>query len=52
MAKRVALQQGQVMATDGLFAEAKEHLAGFLLLECKGIKRDPSQRRRRASCAA
>ncbi len=39
MAKRVALEQDQVMATDGPFAEAKEQLAGFFLVECESIER-------------
>ena len=39
MAKRVALDQDQVNATDGPFAEAKEQLAGFFLLECESIER-------------
>jgi hypothetical protein len=39
MAKRVALDQDQVMATDGPFAEAKEQLAGFFLVECESIER-------------
>jgi len=39
MAKCVALEQDQVMATDGPFAEAKEQLAGFFLVECESIER-------------
>ncbi len=38
-AKRVALQQDPLMVTDGPFAEAKEHLAGFYLLECESMDR-------------
>ena len=29
----------EVMTTDGPFAEVKEHLAGFILVECDGIER-------------
>jgi hypothetical protein len=39
MGKRVALEQDQVMATDGPFAEAKEQLAGFFLVECESMER-------------
>ncbi len=39
MAKRVALQHDQLMLTDGPFAEAKELLAGFYLLECESMDR-------------
>lgn len=38
-AKTVTLQDGQAMASDGPFAEAKEHLAGFYLVECESIER-------------
>jgi hypothetical protein len=34
LAKRVTTRDGQTMTTDGPFAEVKEHLAGFLLVEC------------------
>ena len=37
--KRVILQDGKAMASDGPFAEAKEHLAGFYLVECESIER-------------
>lgn len=33
-AKRVATRDGEIVATDGPFAEVKEHLAGFYLVEC------------------
>ena len=33
-AKRVTVRDGAVLATDGPFAEVKEHLAGFYLVEC------------------
>jgi hypothetical protein len=38
-AKRVVVRDGQTMATDGPFAEVKEHLAGFYLIECESIDR-------------
>jgi hypothetical protein len=34
LAKRVTTRNGQTMTTDGPFAEVKEHLAGFYLVEC------------------
>jgi hypothetical protein len=36
---RVSVSEGQTMTTDGPFAEAKELLAGFILLECDGLER-------------
>lgn len=39
LAKRVGVREGQVMTSDGPFAEAKEHLAGFFLVECESIER-------------
>ena len=33
-AKRVTVRDGQTMTTDGPFAEVKEHLAGFYLVDC------------------
>lgn len=38
-AKRVTLSDGVVSATDGPFAEVKEHLAGFYLVECESEER-------------
>jgi hypothetical protein len=38
-AKRVALREGRTMTSDGPFAEAKEHLAGFYLIECESMER-------------
>jgi hypothetical protein len=38
-AKHVSVRDGQAMTTDGPFAEAKEHLAGFYLVECDSIER-------------
>jgi hypothetical protein len=37
LAKRVMVRDGETVATDGPFAEVKEHLAGFYLIECDGI---------------
>ena len=39
LAKRVTARDGQAMTTDGPFAEVKEHLAGFFLVECESIER-------------
>jgi hypothetical protein len=39
LTKRVAVQDGRTMITDGPFAEAKELLAGFFLIECESIER-------------
>jgi hypothetical protein len=38
-AKRVAVRDGQTLSSDGPFAEVKEHLAGFYLLECETQER-------------
>ena len=38
-AKRVLVRDGRAMATDGPFAEVKEHLAGFYLLELASEER-------------
>lgn len=35
LARRVSVREGQAMSTDGPFAEVKEQLAGFFLLECE-----------------
>jgi len=37
--KRVAVSEGRTVTTDGPFAEAKEQLAGFFLLDCESIER-------------
>lgn len=39
LAKRVSVREGRAMTTDGPFAEAKEHLAGFYLIECQSVER-------------
>jgi hypothetical protein len=36
---RVSVRDGQVVTSDGPFAEAKELLAGFYLLECESLDR-------------
>ena len=38
-AKVVSVRDGEVIATDGPYAEVKEHLAGFYLIECESIDR-------------
>jgi hypothetical protein len=37
--KRVRLDEGRTLTTDGPFAEAKEHLAGFYVLNVAGEER-------------
>ena len=39
LARRVTLRDGQTLVSDGPFAEAKEVLAGFFLLECHSAER-------------
>lgn len=39
LAVRIAAPAAQPLATDGPFAEAKEQLAGFFLVECDSIER-------------
>jgi hypothetical protein len=39
LAKRVLVQQGRTVTSDGPFAEAKELLAGFFLLDCETPER-------------
>lgn len=39
MAKRVSLHEGQPMTTDGPFAEVKELVAGFYVVDCENIER-------------
>lgn len=38
-AVRVRLRDGETMTTDGPFAEVKEQLAGFYLVECASLER-------------
>lgn len=37
--KRVTVRDGRTIASDGPFAEAKEHLAGFYLVDCASMDR-------------
>lgn len=39
LAKQITVRDGQAMTTDGPFAELKEHLAGFFLVECESAER-------------
>jgi len=39
LATQVTVQDGQTMTSDGPYAEVKEHLAGFYLIECDSIDR-------------
>jgi hypothetical protein len=39
LTKRVSVREGQTLTSDGPFAEAKELLAGFFLLECQSAER-------------
>jgi hypothetical protein len=39
LGKRIAVREGQTVATDGPFAEAKEELAGFFLVDCASPER-------------
>jgi hypothetical protein len=38
-AKTVVQREGRIVTTDGPFAETKEHLAGFYLVECENMER-------------
>ena len=38
-AQHVTVRDGQTIASDGPFAEVKEQLAGFFLLECDSMER-------------
>jgi hypothetical protein len=46
LAKRICVREGQVMASDGPFAEAKEHLAGFSRRMREHRARRPDRRAR------
>lgn len=37
--KKVSVHDGRVVSSDGPFAEVKEHLAGFFLLDCDSEER-------------
>ena len=39
LTRRVSVRDGQTVTTDGPYAEAKELLAGFFLLDCDGPER-------------
>jgi hypothetical protein len=39
LAKRVSVRDGQTLTSDGPFAEAKEVLGGFFLLDCESVER-------------
>ena len=39
LTKRVSVRDGQTLTSDGPFAEVKELLAGFFLLECQSLDR-------------
>ncbi len=39
LAKQVLVRDGRTLTSDGPFAESKEHLAGFYLIECDSIER-------------
>jgi hypothetical protein len=39
LAKRVTVHGGEVITSDGPFAEAKEYLAGLFLVECDSMDR-------------
>lgn len=39
LAKHVTVRGGEAMTTDGPFAEVKEELAGFYLVECETVER-------------
>jgi hypothetical protein len=43
LAKRVTNREGQTIVTDGPYAEVKEYLAGFFLLECDSMERALAQ---------
>lgn len=39
MGRQVSVRDGRTLVTDGPFAEMKEHLAGFLLVECESMEK-------------
>ncbi len=39
LARRVTVREGRTVTSDGPFAEVKEHLAGFFLVECDSPER-------------
>jgi len=38
LARWVSVRDGETIASDGPFAEVKEHLAGFYLVECESLE--------------
>ncbi len=38
LARWVSVRDGETIASDGPFAEVKEHLAGFYLIECDSLE--------------
>ena len=38
LARWVSVRDGRTVASDGPFAEVKEHLAGFYLLDCESLE--------------
>ncbi len=39
LAKHVSVREGRTITSDGPFAEVKEHLAGFYLIDCESMAR-------------
>jgi hypothetical protein len=39
LAKHVSVREGRTITSDGPFAEVKEHLAGFYLIDCESMER-------------
>ena len=39
LARWVSVRDGETITSDGPFAESKEHLAGFYLIECDSMER-------------
>jgi hypothetical protein len=39
LGKRVVVREGRTLTTDGPYAEAKELLAGFYLVDCESVER-------------
>jgi hypothetical protein len=39
MGKRISVTDGRAVASDGPFAESKEQLAGFILIQCDSMER-------------
>ncbi len=39
LTRTVRVRGGEVSSTDGPFAEAKEHLAGYYLVDCENLER-------------